>query len=151
VFSSILKSSAMFEKFKNKSFDATQERFDTLVGRTTTLFGRLVLLDSVRIDGKVVGNIETAPDNKISVAIGLTGEVNGDITAYRVLVAGKVNGNIYAAERVEFHKDAVVNISYGSIAVEHGARLLGMVVQNKASTQSANRAQEAIQNAQSKP
>jgi cytoskeletal protein CcmA (bactofilin family) len=68
-------------------------------------------------------------------------------------VAGKVNGNIYAAERVEFHKDAVVNgdISYGSIAVEHGARLLGMVVQNKASTQSANRAQEAIQNAQSKP
>ena len=142
----------MFDKFKNKSFAATQERFDTLVGRTTTVFGRLVLLDSVRIDGKVFGNIETTQDNKISVAIGLTGEVNGDITAYRVLVAGKVNGNIYAAERVEFHKDAVVNgdISYGSIAVEHGARLLGMVIQNKASSQSANRAKEAIENAQSK-
>jgi cytoskeletal protein CcmA (bactofilin family) len=143
----------MFEKFKNKSFAATQERFDTLVGRTTTVFGRLVLLDSVRIDGKVFGNIETTPDNKISVAIGPTGEVKGDITAHRVLVAGKVEGNIYAAERVEFHKDAVVNgdISYGSIAVEHGARLLGMVVQNKAASQSANRAQAAIQNAQSKP
>ena len=142
----------MFEKFKNKSFSATQERFDTLVGRTTTVFGRLVLLDSVRIDGKVFGNIETTPDNKISVAIGPTGEVKGDITAHRVLVAGKVEGNIYAAERVEFHKDAVVNgdISYGSIAVEHGARLLGMVVQNKAASQSANRAQAAIQNAQSK-
>jgi cytoskeletal protein CcmA (bactofilin family) len=142
----------MFDKFKNKSFAATQERFDTLVGRTTTVFGRLVLLDSVRIDGKVFGNIETTPDNKISVAIGPTGEVKGDITAHRVLVAGKVEGNIYAAERVEFHKDAVVNgdISYGSIAVEHGARLLGMVVQNKAASQSANRAQAAIQNAQSK-
>ena len=143
----------MFDKFKNKSFSATQERFDTLVGRTTTVFGRLVLLDSVRIDGKVFGNIETTPDNKISVAIGPTGEVKGDITAHRVLVAGKVEGNIYAAERVEFHKDAVVNgdISYGSIAIEHGARLLGMVVQNKAASQSANRAQAAIQNAQSKP
>ena len=143
----------MFDKFKNKSFATTQERFDTLVGRTTTVFGRLVLLDSVRIDGKVFGNIETAPDNKISVAIGLTGEVKGDITAHRILVAGKVEGNIYAAERVEFHKDAVVNgdISYGSIGVEHGARLLGMVVQNKAASQSANRAQAAIQNAQSKP
>jgi cytoskeletal protein CcmA (bactofilin family) len=142
----------MFDKFKNKSFAATQERFDTLVGRTTTVFGRLVLLDSVRIDGKVFGNIETAPDNKISVAIGPTGEVKGDITANRILVAGKVEGNIYAAERVEFHKDAVINgdISYGSIAVEHGARLLGMVVQNKAAAQSANRAQAAIQNAQSK-
>ena len=143
----------MFDKFKNKSFATTQERFDTLVGRTTTVFGRLVLLDSVRIDGKVFGNIETAPDNKISVAVGPTGEVKGDITAHRILVAGKVEGNIYAAERVEFHKDAVVNgdISYGSIAVEHGARLLGMVVQNKAASQSANRAQAAIQNAQSKP
>ena len=142
----------MFEKLKNKSFTATQERFDTLVGRTTTIFGRLVLLDSVRIEGKVMGNIETAPGNKISVAIGLTGEVKGDITAHRILVAGKVEGNIYAAERVEFHKDAVVNgdISYGSIAVEHGARLLGMVVQNKAATQSANRAQAAIQSAQTK-
>lgn len=143
----------MFKKFKNKSFSPTQERFDTLVGRTTTIFGRLVLLDSVRIDGKVFGNIETTPDNKISVAIGPTGEVTGDITAHRVLVAGKVEGNIYASERVEFHKDAVVNgdISYGSIAVEHGARLLGMVIQNKAASQSANRAQAVIQNAQIKP
>ena len=142
----------MFEKLKNKSFTASSERFDTLVGRTTTIFGRLVLLDSVRIDGKVMGNIETASGNKISVAIGPTGEVKGDITAHRILVAGKVEGNIYAAERVEFHKDAVINgdISYGSIAIEHGARLLGMVVQNKAAAQSADRAQAAIENAQAK-
>jgi len=142
----------MFEKLKNKAFADTQERFDTLVGRTTTIYGRLVLLDSVRIDGKVLGNIETAPGNKISVAIGPTGEVTGDITAHRVLVAGKVDGNIYAAERVEFHKDSLVNgdVSYGSIAVEHGARLLGMIVQNKSAAQSANRAQAAIQNAQIK-
>ena len=142
----------MFEKIKNKAFADTQERFDTLVGRTTTIYGRLVLLDSVRIDGKVLGNIETAAGNKISVAIGPTGEVTGDITAHRVLVAGKVDGNIYAAERVEFHKDSLVNgdISYGSIAVEHGARLLGMIVQNKSAAQSANRALAAIQNAQTK-
>jgi cytoskeletal protein CcmA (bactofilin family) len=142
----------MFEKLKNKSFTATQEKFDTLVGRTTTIFGRLVLLDSVRIDGKVMGNIETAPNNKISVAIGPTGEVIGDIHAHRVLVAGKVEGNIYATERVDVHKDAMISgdISYGSIAVEHGARLLGMLVQNKAAAQSADRAQVAIENAQTK-
>jgi cytoskeletal protein CcmA (bactofilin family) len=52
------------------------------------------------------------------------------------MVAGKVEGNIYAAERVEFHKESVVqgDISYGSIAVEHGARLLGLVIQNPNST-----------------
>lgn len=142
----------MFEKLKNKSFTVTQERFDTLVGRSTNVFGRLVLLDSVRIDGKVFGNIETAPGNKISVAIGPTGEVTGDIHAYRIMVAGKVKGNIYASERVEFHKDSMMNgdVSYGSIAVEHGARILGMIVQNKAAAEASNVAQVAIENAQTK-
>jgi len=142
----------MFEKLKNKSFTASQEKFDTLVGRTTTVFGRFVLLDSVRIDGKVFGNIETAPGNKITVAIGPTGEVTGDIHAYRVMVAGKVKGNIYAVERVEFHKDSMVNgdVSYGSIAIEHGARLLGMVIQSKEAAQASNVALTAIENAQTK-
>jgi cytoskeletal protein CcmA (bactofilin family) len=49
----------MFEKLKEKSFVSSQERFDTLIGQTTTIYGRLVLLDSVRIDGKVLGNIES--------------------------------------------------------------------------------------------
>ena len=123
----------MFEKLKDKSLSPSQERFDTIIGRTTQIYGRLVLLDSVRIDGKVVGNIETTKDNKVTVAIGTTGEVSGDITAHRVMVAGKVEGNIYAAERVEFHKESIVqgDISYGSIAVEHGARLLGLVIRDE--------------------
>ena len=49
----------MFEKLRDKPLASSQERFETLIGRTTQIYGRLVLLDSVRIDGKVVGNIET--------------------------------------------------------------------------------------------
>jgi len=143
----------MFEKLRDKSLSPSQERFDTIIGRTTQIYGRLVLLDSVRIDGKVVGNIETTKDNKVTVAIGSTGEVSGDITAHRVMVAGKVEGNIYAAERVEFHKDSVVqgDISYGSIAVEHGAKLLGLVIQNPTAIPANNAgadAQNAIRKAQ---
>jgi cytoskeletal protein CcmA (bactofilin family) len=143
----------MFEKLRDKSLSPSQERFDTIIGRTTQIYGRLVLLDSVRIDGKVVGNIETTKDNKVTVAIGSTGEVSGDITAHRVMVAGKVEGNIYAAERVEFHKDSVVqgDISYGSIAVEHGAKLLGLVIQNPTSSNassSSSDAQSVIRRAQ---
>ena len=65
------------------------------------------------------------------------------------MVAGRVEGNIYAAERVEFHKDSIVHgdISYGSIAAEHGARLLGLVIQNKAAADSASDAKAVIQNA----
>ena len=141
----------MFEKFSNKSLSASSEKFDTIVGRTTTIQGNLVLLDSVRIDGRVVGNVESAPDCKIAVAIGPTGEVTGDIKAHRVMVAGKVFGHIHAADRVEFQKDSLVqgDVSYGSIAVEHGAKLSGLILQNKTMEDSATGAQAAIQTAQS--
>jgi len=141
----------MFEKLREKPLASSQERFETLIGRTTQIFGRVVLVDSVRIDGRVVGNIETTKDNKVTIAIGPSGEVSGDITAHRVMVAGKVEGNIYASERVEFHKDSVVHgdISYGSIAVEHGARLLGLVIQNPAGGGTAgDAANSAIRQAQ---
>lgn len=141
----------MFDKFSNKSLATHSEKFDTIIGRTTTIQGTLILLDSVRIDGRVQGNVESAPDCKIAVAIGPTGEVTGDIKAHRVMVAGKVFGHVHAADRVEFQKDSVVqgDISYGSIAVEHGARLSGLVIQNQSLDASASGAQVAIQLAQS--
>ena len=130
---------------------ATSEKFDTIIGRTTVIQGTLILRDSVRIDGKVLGNIEANAGSKITVAIGPTGEVTGDIKAHRVMVAGKVFGHIHAVDRVEFQKDSCVpgDVSYGSIAVEHGANLSGLIIQNKTLDVSASGAQAAIQSAQS--
>lgn len=141
----------MFDKLTQKSMAVNSEKFDTIVGRATTIQGNLLLLESVRIDGRVMGNIESAPDSKIAVAIGPSGEVVGDIKAHRVVVAGKVFGNVHAADRVEFQKDCQVqgDISYGSIAIEHGAQLSGLVIHNKAQNESALGAQAAIQSAQS--
>lgn len=141
----------MFEKLNKKPMSVSSEKFETIIGRSTFIQGTLVLVDSIRIDGQVVGNIETAPGSKITVAIGPTGNVRGDITAHRIMVAGTVAGHIFAAERVEFQKDSVVNgdVSYGSIAIEHGAKLSGLIIQNQAAEESASGAQAAIQNAQS--
>ena len=147
----------MFSKFaKNKStiFKALPEKFDTLIGKNTVIHGRLVLLDSIRIDGKVVGNVEATKEESITVVIGESGEVQGDIVAQRVVVAGKVAGNIHAHERVELHADCLVqgDIKYGSIAIEHGSKVLGLLLQVGAAA-SANMsdadAQTAIRKAQS--
>ena len=46
----------MFNKMKQTKLLPTQEKFDTIIGATTEIYGRLVLVDSVRIDGKVIGN-----------------------------------------------------------------------------------------------
>jgi len=135
----------MFEKLRDKPLASSQERFETLIGRTTQIYGRLVLLDSVRIDGKVVGNIESEESTKVTVAVGEDGEVIGDIFAYRVMIAGKVEGNIYATERVEFHQTAQVrgDVTYGSIGIEHGARVIGLVIQSPTASAAANSNKDA--------
>ena len=122
--------------FGTKKTNATpllmgQEKFDTLIGRHAEIHGCLKLQESVRIDGKVVGNIEAPHDAAISVVIGPTGEIQGDVIASRIIVAGKVSGNLHGFERVELMASALVqgDIKYASMAVEHGARLLGLMLQ----------------------
>jgi cytoskeletal protein CcmA (bactofilin family) len=130
-----------------------QEKFDTLIGRHAEIHGCLKLKESVRIDGKVVGNIDAPNDASISVVIGPTGEVMGDVLASRIIVAGRVSGNIHAFDRVEVMASALVqgDIRYASLAVEHGAKLLGLMIQVDASdlpARSDRGAQEAIRKAQ---
>ena len=81
----------MFGKRQTSSMVSTNERFDTLIGKTSEFHGRVVVSESLRIDGKVVGNIESPPNSMVTVAIGESGEVVGDIFANRVVVAGKVD------------------------------------------------------------
>ena len=139
----------MFGKRKTSLLLPTNERFDTLIGKTSEIYGRMVVGESLRIDGKVVGNIESEENTKVTVVVGEDGEVIGDIFAYRVMIAGKVEGNIYATERVEFHQTAQVrgDVTYGSIGIEHGARVIGLVIQgtDKNSTNQASEVIRAVQ------
>jgi cytoskeletal protein CcmA (bactofilin family) len=136
----------MFKKLKPLTRSESMERIETVIGPGTTVNGDLMLIDSVRIDGKVIGDIQASQSNRATVAIGPTGEVIGHISAFRVIVAGKVEGNIAALERVELSHDCLVqgDISYSSINVQHGARLQGLVIQKLPQAASAANAEQAI-------
>lgn len=145
----------MFGKDKSSSAPLSKgsEKFDTVIGRRAEVHGCLRVQESVRIDGKVVGNIEAPTEAQLLVMIGPHGEVHGDVLASRIIVAGKVAGNIHAFERVELLASALIqgDIKYASMAVEHGAKLMGLMLQVDASDAPALTdmdAQEAIRKAQ---
>lgn len=106
------------------------ESFDTLIGAATRIEGRMVVNKSIRLDGTIEGSIESASDHHVTVAIGHTGLVQGDVRAHRVLVNGQVDGNIYAREKCELHETSKVkgDIHYGLLGIEHGAEILGLMV-----------------------
>ena len=70
-----------------------------------------------------------------------------------MIVAGKVSGNIHAQDRVELHAGCFVqgDLKYVSIAVEHGARVQGLLLQvdvDDSLGRPDRDAQEAIRKAQ---
>jgi cytoskeletal protein CcmA (bactofilin family) len=106
------------------------ESFDTLIGAATKIQGRMVVNKSIRLDGTIEGSIESSNETQVTVAIGHTGLVHGDVRAHRVLVNGQVDGNIYAREKCELHETSKVkgDIHYGLLGIEHGAEILGLMV-----------------------
>lgn len=124
------------KKYVNELLHPTIEDFDTIVGASTVIHGRIVTDTGLRIDGTVIGDIEAQSNGKISVALGKTGKVEGDIHAYRVLIAGCVGGNIYASERVELHAGAKVNgdVTYGQLGIESGASISGLMISKTGET-----------------
>jgi len=120
----------LFTKNKKMNSSDSIESFDTLIGAATRIEGRMVVNKSIRLDGTIEGSIESSTDTQVTVAIGHSGLVHGDVRAHRVLVNGQVDGNIYAREKCELHETSKVkgDIHYGLLGIEHGAEILGLMV-----------------------
>jgi cytoskeletal protein CcmA (bactofilin family) len=88
--------------------------------------GDLETEGTLRIDGKLRGSIRRAD----LVILGATAEIEGDVVAREVIVAGAVIGNIDAAERAEVQATAVVtgDISTGAVLIHEGGAVRGRLL-----------------------
>jgi len=128
-----------------------QEQFATLIGRGTVIEGTITAQASLRIDGHLKGSVRAADDQSVTVVVSGSGQVEGDLCAPRVVVAGQVCGQIHASDRVELHAGCLVqgDIRYGSIAIEHGAKVLGLLLQTDATPEALDQnVREAIKRVQ---
>ena len=127
---------------KSSSHRKAMQSIGSVLGNATRLEGTLHVDESVRIDGKLEGNLEQ-PDGKSRwILIGPTGEVHGDIRAQNISIAGKVIGNIIAGCEVRG------NITHKSITVEPGASVHGQLIARD-ETDSEAAAIKAIETARS--
>jgi cytoskeletal protein CcmA (bactofilin family) len=96
------------------------------LGSSLTIKGKISGEEDLQIDGKVEGPISLKAQKLI---VGITGQLNSEVTAREFIVYGKVSGNLYAYERVEIKKDGSVigNITTARISIEEGAHVKGRV------------------------
>jgi cytoskeletal protein CcmA (bactofilin family) len=90
----------------------------TLLGRGSEFEGKLAFEGTVRVDGKLSGEIFTED----VLIVGEGAEVNAEISVGSIVIQGTVRGNIVAKRGVEIHTPGRVrgNINTPSLFVEKG-------------------------------
>ena len=98
-------------------------RIETIIGKGTNIEGTVNIEGATRIVGNVTGKLIS---NDI-VTVGATGVVKAEIRARAIIVGGKVEGNLFASEKVELQAkcELLGDITSKSLLVEHGAMFHG--------------------------
>ncbi len=109
---------------KNRGNVANGE--NSVIGAGTTVNGDIVSDSAIiRVDGQVNGGVNTKGD----LVIGAMGVVNGDVVASSVNLAGKISGDVEAANKIEIEANGKLlgNIKTKLLAMDETAVIQGMV------------------------
>jgi cytoskeletal protein CcmA (bactofilin family) len=103
-----------------------------IIGSGTTIEGKIRTQGNIRVDGKMVGELHAAEN----VAVGLTGEIEGNINGRNVTIGGKIRGNIIAVDKLVFEGKAVVrgDIRAARLVIDEGAVFDGKISMSDART-----------------
>jgi cytoskeletal protein CcmA (bactofilin family) len=95
----------------------------TLISAGTSLKGDISSSSDLRIDGTIIGNVQSSA----KIVIGSNGVVHGDISGNQADIVGKVTGNIRAKELLQLRGESVVtgNLYAGKLQVEPTATFNG--------------------------
>ena len=85
--------------------------------------GKLKFAGELTLDGKLEG--EVSSDGILH--LGETGVVNGNLTVGSIVVCGKINGNVFAKDKIEIKSKAEVfgDIRAAKLVIEDGVTFVG--------------------------
>ncbi len=115
---------------------SSASRSSARLGASIQIKGQVTGDEDLQIDGKVDGPISLRGHELI---VGSTAQLNSEIHAGEVVVAGKVVGNVHARGRVDIKKDGSVtgDISTARISIEDGAHFKGRIEIDPTKSQAA--------------
>lgn len=118
------------DKAATAASPAAAAKGSTLIAANTRIEGDVHFSDQLQIQGQVKGNLLAEPDTDARVEISEQGTVFGDIRVPRVVVNGRVKGDIHAGHQLELAANARVqgDVHYQMIQMEMGARVDGNLV-----------------------
>ena len=109
-------------------FSKETDKLETFLGSNSSFKGELKVRGTLRIDGAVEGQLDAD-----YVILSETGEVRGEIKAKKILIGGKMDGNVRGQELVEVKSKGKVlgDIFTPKLAIIEGGEFNGKVEMKK--------------------
>ncbi|HZK18904.1 MAG TPA: polymer-forming cytoskeletal protein [Clostridia bacterium] len=116
----------MFKRKKNRpptTNSGDLESVDTIIGSGTSFDGKLAAKGTLRIDGKVDGEIAVEGN----IYLGENSLINANISCKNLTVAGEVNGMVTLAGKLQIARTGKVigDIDVGNLVISDGAIFKG--------------------------
>lgn len=96
-----------------------------MIAAGTTVEGKIRTQGSVRVDGKIIGEISASE----SLAVGTSGEIEGNISAKNITIGGKIRGSVNIVEKAVLEGKSVVkgDLRAARLIIDEGAIFDGKV------------------------
>lgn len=121
----------MFSNNKKKPSSTSKylsEAITTIIGEDVTLKGNLNSKTSIRVDGKIQGDI----NSQNLIIIGEKAEITGNLYSECIIVFGTIEGNIKSTE-IQIKKTGKItgDITVQVVEIEKGGKYNGSLIMNE--------------------
>lgn len=115
---------------------------DTLIGPQVVIRGDFHFSGGLYVEGRIIGKVIADEGESAVVTLAEQGSIEGEIHAPVVVLNGRVDGDVFASDRVELASKARVrgNVHYRVVEMAAGSVLTGQLlhVEAVAATQPAH-------------
>lgn len=100
--------------FKGKNV----KKIETIIGAGTIIEGKIKHETSIRVDGKIYGEVDCSGD----IYVGKEGYIDSTIKGKNLIVAGEVKGDVRTSEKIHIQPDGKVtgNVTTQGLIIEDG-------------------------------
>lgn len=86
--------------------DKARTGITNIIGEGTEIEGKVLVPGSIRIDGKVNGEMTVQEQ----ITVGRSGFIKGELLTKDAIIAGRVEGKVDVKNKIELQKNARVNV-----------------------------------------
>lgn len=106
------------------------QAIETLIGPHATLRGDISFSGGLYVEGTIIGKVLAEEGSAAVLTIAEDGRIEGEVRAPVVVISGRMDGDVHAAERIELAAKARVNgnLHYKVVEMAAGATITGRLI-----------------------